>query len=71
MPPEQVRVSCTYTFTTAEVDQDTEPGLVKMTAKNFDVDIEADSFFSLRIAGFKSPRSTAATNSFRFTSYNE
>ena len=55
--------------TVAPVD---EPftGLVKLTAKYFDKDIAADSYFSLRIPGFLSPRSTAETKSFKFTSYN-
>ena len=39
-------------------------GLVKLTAKYFDKDIAADSYFSLRIPGFLSPRSTAETKSF-------
>ena len=72
-----VRVSCTYSYTTpedtnedAEASGDTSGALVVLTAKYFDRDIVADSFFSLRVPGFFSPRSTAATDSFQFTSYD-
>ena len=71
MPPEILRVSCTYTFTDEVNDPDATPGLVKLKANNFDKEIEADSYFSLRVPGFLSPRSTADTSSFEFTSFNE
>ena len=70
-----MRVFCTYSVTEEE-DADTEnptgipAGRVKLTAKYFDKDIAADSFISLRVSSFLSPRSTAPTDSFQFTSYD-
>ena len=62
VPPGVVRVRCTYSFT--------PENKVRLIADNFDKAIEADSFFTLRIPGFESPRSTASTSTFEFTSYD-
>ena len=62
VPPAVVRVRCTYSFTSENK--------VRLIADNFDKAIEADSFFTLRIPGFESPRSTASTSSFEFASYD-
>ena len=40
-------------------------------ADKFDKAIEANQFFTLRIPGFTSPRSTAETDSWVFTSFDE
>lgn len=56
-----VEVVCTYSFT--------EQGRVKLVADGFNQEIESNSFFTIRVPGFESPRSTAPTSSFEFASY--
>lgn len=56
-----VAVTCTYSIT--------DQGRVKLVADGFDRVIEANSFLTIRVPGFQSPRSTAPTSSFEFASY--